>query len=125
VVYSTDNGPHMNTWPDGAMTWFRSEKNTNWEGAFRVPCLVRWPGVIQPGTVTNELEPLCCIHGVSSKVLSMAFANLLLGADPSRERWVTTGASMVAKITAGLWQASYKVRKISTSAVASPNHNST
>ena len=55
VVYSTDNGPHMNTWPDGAMTHFRSEKNTNWEGAFRVPCLVRWPGVIEGGTVTNEL----------------------------------------------------------------------
>ena len=55
VVYTSDNGPHMNTWPDGAMTWFRSEKNTNWEGAFRVPCLVRWPGVIRPGTVTNEL----------------------------------------------------------------------
>ncbi|KIQ21310.1 arylsulfatase [Flavobacterium sp. MEB061] len=55
VVYSTDNGPHMNTWPDGAMTPFRSEKNTNWEGAFRVPCLVRWPGVIKPGQVTTEL----------------------------------------------------------------------
>jgi arylsulfatase len=55
VVYTSDNGPHMNTWPDGAMTHFRSEKNTNWEGAFRVPCLVRWPGVIKPGTVTNEL----------------------------------------------------------------------
>jgi len=55
VVYTSDNGPHMNTWPDGAMTAFRSEKNTNWEGAFRVPCLVRWPGVIKPGTVTNEL----------------------------------------------------------------------
>ena len=55
VVYSSDNGPHMNSWPDGAMTWFRSEKNTNWEGAFRVPCLVRWPGVIKPGTVTNEI----------------------------------------------------------------------
>jgi arylsulfatase len=55
VVYSSDNGPHMNTWPDGAMTWFRSEKNTNWEGAFRVPCLVRWPGVIKPGTVSNEV----------------------------------------------------------------------
>jgi arylsulfatase A-like enzyme len=55
VVYSTDNGPHMNTWPDAAMTWFRSEKNTNWEGAFRVPCLVRWPGMIKPGTVSNEL----------------------------------------------------------------------
>ncbi len=55
VIYSSDNGPHMNTWPDGAMTPFRSEKNTNWEGAFRVPALVRWPGVIKPGTVTNEL----------------------------------------------------------------------
>jgi arylsulfatase A-like enzyme len=55
VVYSTDNGPHMNTWPDGAMTWFRSEKNTNWEGAFRVPCLIRWPGNIRPGTISNEL----------------------------------------------------------------------
>lgn len=55
VIYSTDNGPHMNTWPDGAMTPFRSEKNTNWEGAFRVPCIVRWPGHIKAGTVTNEL----------------------------------------------------------------------
>jgi arylsulfatase A-like enzyme len=55
VVYSSDNGPHMNSWPDGAMTWFRSEKDTNWEGAFRVPCMVRWPGVIKPGTVSNEL----------------------------------------------------------------------
>ena len=55
VVYSTDNGPHMNTWPDGAMTPFRSEKNTNWEGAFRVPCLVRWPNHIKPGTITNGI----------------------------------------------------------------------
>ncbi|WP_406698017.1 arylsulfatase [Singulisphaera sp. Ch08] len=55
VVYTTDNGPHANTWPDGATTPFRSEKNTNWEGAFRVPCLVRWPGVIKPGSITNEI----------------------------------------------------------------------
>jgi arylsulfatase A-like enzyme len=55
VMYSTDNGPHMNSWPDGAMTPFRSEKNTNWEGAFRVPCIVRWPSVIKAGTVSNEL----------------------------------------------------------------------
>jgi arylsulfatase len=55
VVYSTDNGPHMNTWPDGGMTPFRSEKNTNWEGAFRVPLLVRWPGRIKPGSVSNEI----------------------------------------------------------------------
>src|SRR5579871_2416297 len=55
VVYSTDNGPHMNTWPDGAMTPFRSEKDTNWEGAFRVPELVRWPGKIPAGVVSNEI----------------------------------------------------------------------
>jgi arylsulfatase A-like enzyme len=55
VMYSTDNGPHMNTWPDGAMTPFRSEKNTNWEGAFRVPLLVRWPGKIPAGAVSNEI----------------------------------------------------------------------
>jgi arylsulfatase len=55
VLYSTDNGPHMNTWPDGAMTPFRSEKNTNWEGAFRVPCAIRWPGRIKAGSVSNEI----------------------------------------------------------------------
>jgi len=53
--YSTDNGPHMNTWPDAGMTPFRSEKNTNWEGAYRVPAMIRWPGHIKPGTVSNEL----------------------------------------------------------------------
>ena len=55
VMYSTDNGPHMNSWPDGGMTPFRSEKNTNWEGAFRVPCMIRWPGRIEAGTVSNEI----------------------------------------------------------------------
>jgi arylsulfatase A-like enzyme len=55
VMYSTDNGPHMNSWPDGAMTPFRSEKNTNWEGAFRVPTVVRWPAQIPAGVVSNEI----------------------------------------------------------------------
>ncbi|WP_156448490.1 sulfatase-like hydrolase/transferase, partial [Mycobacterium sp. NAZ190054] len=55
VVYSTDNGPHANTWPDGATTPFRSEKNTNWEGAFRVPELIRWPGRIAAGSISNEI----------------------------------------------------------------------
>jgi arylsulfatase A-like enzyme len=55
VMYSTDNGPHMNSWPDGAMTLFRSEKNTNWEGAYRVPAMFRWPGKIKPGQVSNEI----------------------------------------------------------------------
>lgn len=55
VLYSTDNGPHMNSWPDGAMTPFRSEKDTNWEGAFRVPLLLRWPGKIPAGSICNEI----------------------------------------------------------------------
>ncbi len=55
VMYSTDNGPHMNSWPDAAMTPFRNEKNTNWEGAYRVPAMVRWPGKIKPGSVSNEI----------------------------------------------------------------------
>ena len=53
--YSTDNGPHMNSWPDGGMTPFRSEKNTNWEGAYRVPAMIRWPGKIKPGSISNEI----------------------------------------------------------------------
>jgi arylsulfatase A-like enzyme len=55
VIYSTDNGPHMNTWPDGGMTPFRNEKNTNWEGAFRIPQVIRWPGHIPAGVVSNEI----------------------------------------------------------------------
>jgi len=55
VMYSTDNGPHMNSWPDGGMTPFRNEKNSNWEGAYRVPAMVRWPGKIKPGQISNEM----------------------------------------------------------------------
>ena len=55
VMYSTDNGPHMNSWPDAGMTPFRSEKNSNWEGAYRVPAVVRWPGKIPAGQVLNGI----------------------------------------------------------------------
>ena len=58
VVYTTDNGAEVITWPDGGTTPFRGEKATNWEGAFRVPTLIRWPGVIKPGTVINDM----CAH---------------------------------------------------------------
>jgi arylsulfatase len=55
VFYSTDNGPHMNTWPDAGWSPFQGEKNTNWEGGWRVPAMVRWPGQIAEGSVTNEI----------------------------------------------------------------------
>jgi len=55
VFYSTDNGPHANSWPDAANTPFRSEKNTNWEGAYRVPAMIRWPGHIKAGSVSNDI----------------------------------------------------------------------
>jgi len=64
VMYSTDNGPHMNSWPDAAMTPFRSEKNTNWEGAYRVPAMLRWPGHIKPGSVSNEI----IAHGLAAYI---------------------------------------------------------
>jgi arylsulfatase A-like enzyme len=57
VMYSTDNGPHFNTWPDAAITPWRSEKNSNWEGAYRVPCFVRWPGNFEAGkTLTGIMS---------------------------------------------------------------------
>ena len=55
VFYSTDNGVHMNTWPDAGMTPFQGEKNTNWEGGWRVPAMVRWPGKIAQGSICNEI----------------------------------------------------------------------
>jgi arylsulfatase len=58
VMYSSDNGAETFTWPDGGTTMFRGEKNTNWEGGYRVPTLIRWPGVIKPGTVVNDI----CAH---------------------------------------------------------------
>jgi arylsulfatase A-like enzyme len=58
VVYTTDNGAECMTWPDGGSTPFRGEKDTNWEGGWRVPTLIRWPGVIKPGTIVNEI----CAH---------------------------------------------------------------
>jgi arylsulfatase len=58
VVFTTDNGAEVMTWPDGGSTPFRGEKDTNWEGGWRVPCVMRWPGVIEPGRVINEIGSL-------------------------------------------------------------------
>ncbi|MEB3340863.1 arylsulfatase [Okeania sp.] len=55
VIYTTDNGPHYNMWPDGGLSPFRGEKNTNWEAGYRVPALIRWPGHIPAGTVSHEI----------------------------------------------------------------------
>src|SRR5262249_22241849 len=55
VVYTTDNGAETFSWPDGGTTPFRSEKNTNWEGGYRVPALIRWPGLVKPGTEINDI----------------------------------------------------------------------
>jgi arylsulfatase len=55
VVYTTDNGAETFSWPDGGTTPFRSEKNTNWEGGYRVPAMVRWPGTVKPGTIINDI----------------------------------------------------------------------
>jgi arylsulfatase len=58
VVFTTDNGAEVLSWPDGGATPFRGEKDTNWEGGWRVPCVMRWPGVIEPGRVINDIASL-------------------------------------------------------------------
>lgn len=68
VMYSTDNGAEAFTWPDGGTTMFRGEKNTPWEGGYRVPCAIRWPGVIKPGSVVNEI----CAHEDMLATLAVA-----------------------------------------------------
>ena len=65
VVFTTDNGAEVLSWPDGGATPFRGEKDTNWEGGWRVPCVMRWPGVIKPGEVINEIGSL---HGFPADV---------------------------------------------------------
>jgi arylsulfatase len=55
IMYSTDNGAEMFSWPDGGTTPFRNEKNSNWEGGYRVPTIIKWPGVVEPGTVVNHV----------------------------------------------------------------------
>jgi len=63
VMYSSDNGAEKFTWPDGGTTPFRGEKNSNWDGGYRVPCMIRWPGVIKPGTIVNDV----CSHGKAAE----------------------------------------------------------
>ena len=86
VFYSTDNGPHMNTWPDAAMTPFRGEKNTNWEGGWRVPAMVRWPGKIKAGVWSNEI-----MHHMDWLPTFLAIA----GESDIKEKLKTTGVDAI------------------------------
>jgi arylsulfatase len=88
VHYSTDNGPHMNTWPDAAMTPFRGEKNTNWEGGWRVPSAVRWPGRIAAGSVSNSI-----MHHMDWLPTLLAAA----GADDIKERLMDGGVRSIGR----------------------------
>jgi arylsulfatase len=119
VIFTTDNGAEKFTWPDGGTSPFRGEKNTNWEGGFRVPCVVRWPGVVQPGTVINEImahedwsptllaaagdpnvkEKLTKGHQANGKTFKVQLdgynqMNLLSGKGPSLVRNFSTSATM-------------------------------
>jgi arylsulfatase len=87
VMYSTDNGPENDTWPDGANTPFRSQKDTNWEGGWRVPAFIRWPGKIKPGTVLNGI--------VSHQ--DMLPTLLSLAGDPDVKKKLLTGMKVGSK----------------------------
>jgi arylsulfatase len=85
VVYTTDNGAEVMSWPDGGTTPFKGEKATNWEGAFRVPTLIRWPGVIKPGTTYNQIFahedfiPTFAAAGGNADVVSQCMKGCQLG----------------------------------------------
>jgi arylsulfatase len=85
VVYTTDNGAEVMTWPDGGNTPFRGEKATNWEGGYRVPTVIRWPGVIKPGTVYNDvfshydLIPTFCAAGGEPDIVEKCKAGYQAG----------------------------------------------
>ncbi|WP_224483329.1 arylsulfatase [Robertkochia aurantiaca] len=87
VYYSTDNGPHYNTWPDAGTTPFRSEKNSNWEGAYRVPAFVRWPGVYQQGVTLNGI--------VAHEDWLPTFA--AIGGDPNMKEKIMNGTTLIGR----------------------------
>jgi arylsulfatase A-like enzyme len=86
VVYTSDNGAEVMTWPDGGNTPFRGEKTTNWEGGYRVPTLIKWPGVINPGTIYNEafshydLIPTFCAAGGEPDIVNKCLSGYTAGA---------------------------------------------
>jgi arylsulfatase len=88
VFYSTDNGPHMNTWPDAGMTPFQGEKNTNWEGGWRVPAMIRWPGKIEAGSISNEI-----VHHMDWLPTFLAAA----GTDDIKERLMQGGVRSIGR----------------------------
>jgi arylsulfatase A-like enzyme len=85
IIYTTDNGAEMMTWPDGGSTPFRGEKATNWEGAYRVPTCIRWPGVIKPGTIVNDMcahediLPTLCAAAGDTEVVSKTLKGYKIG----------------------------------------------
>jgi arylsulfatase len=96
VVYTTDNGAEMMSWPDGGSTPFRGEKATNWEGGYRVPTLIRWPGVIKPGTVYNEffahedLIPTFAAAAGNPNIVNECMKNCQLGNKSFMCTWMVT-----------------------------------
>ena len=99
VIYTTDNGPNMFSWPDAAMTPFRSEKDSNWEGAFRVPAMIRWPGHIKPGVWSNQI-----VSGLDWFPTLLAAAGDTTVKDRLLKGWATTSGGYVSQSPSGRLQ---------------------
>ena len=104
VVFTTDNGAEEMTWPDGRTTPFRGEKATNWEGGYRVPMLIRWPGTIQPGTIYNDfiasydLLPTFVAAGGNPDIVAQCLKGLRSATRPSRFTSTVTTSSHSSKV---------------------------
>ena len=109
IMYSSDNGAETFTWPDGGTTMFRGEKNTPWEGGYRVPAMIKWPGVIEPGTVVNDVAAHNDMVHLDGYDLGPAFKGA--GEWPRKEFLYWTDDGSVAAIRYGNWKASFLEQK--------------
>jgi hypothetical protein len=127
IMYSTDNGAEMMSWPDGGTTMFRGEKNTNWEGGYRVPTVIKWPGVIKPGTVINEIGSHEDMLGNTRSTSTATTCCRPSRARPSGRAMSsstgpTTGASQPCGTTSGRWCSSSSGVTASTSGKSHSSH---
>ena len=96
VMYSTDNGPENDTWPDGANTPFRGQKDSNWEGGWRVPCFIRWPGTIKPGSVYNFRHASSRTSTCSRRCWPRPEIRTLLSSSSMAVRWAKRSSTFIS-----------------------------
>src|SRR5208283_4269305 len=104
VIFSSDNGAEAFSWPDGGTTVFRGEKNTSWEGGYRVPFVIRWPGTIKPGTVVNDIAahedwmPTLLAAAGDPDIKEKLLKGFPAGGIPTKCTWMATTGHLISRL---------------------------